>query len=81
MRIPDASRGELDIGGKPLLLFEHPQLDTLSEVEKAAIIASLKSHADALEETELDRPVREILEESSHSFEIVDYDNGSNVSE
>ena len=73
-RIPDPAISELDIGGLLIYRLEHKQERDLSDLETAALVVSLRSMADALESTNLERPAGEILEESDHRFVLEDLD-------
>jgi len=75
-RIPNPAISELDVNGRLIYRLEHQQEQDLSELETAALVVSLRSLADALETTNLEKPASDILEESNHSFEIEDLDGG-----
>lgn len=73
-RIADPAVSELDVGGRLVYRLEQQKESDLSELETAAMVASLRSFADALERTNLDRPAEEILEETGHTFSLHDDD-------
>jgi hypothetical protein len=69
---------ELAVDGRTLAEVQHRPADHLDETDTAALVATLRSAADALEEHHLDRPASEILDETAHSF-TVQGDTPSNV--
>jgi len=78
MRIPNSATGELEVNDRLVFTFEQVQQDELSELETAAIVTMLRSYADAIETEKLDTPAQEILEDTSHTFDLFD-DEPSNV--
>jgi hypothetical protein len=70
---------ELAVNGRLLAEVQHRPMDCLDEIDTAALVATLRSTADALEEHHLDRPASEVLDETVHSFNVAG-DKPSNVS-
>jgi hypothetical protein len=69
---------ELAVDGNLLAEVRHRPAEDLDGLDAAALVATLRSTADALEEHHLDRPASEILDETAHSF-TVQGDTPSNV--
>jgi len=77
-RIPDPATWELAVNGRLVCQLEQRREADLGTVETAAMVTSLRSLADALETTNLDREASAVLEETDHLLDLHD-DDPSNV--
>ncbi len=78
-RIPNPAVAELTVNGQLVYYLEQRQEGDLSDIETAAMVVSLRSLADSLESTNLEKPASDILEETDHSFALDDLDDPDNV--
>ena len=77
-RLPDPAVLDVDRGGRLLARLEHRREHELDDVDLAAIVMALRSHADALEATHLDEPPADVLEHAGVSVALDD-DEPTNV--
>lgn len=73
-RLPNPGIAELTIDGRLIHRTEHRDRD-LTELEAAAMVVSLRDLASEVEETVLDRPAEEIVEESDYELRQHDLDS------
>lgn len=76
--LPDGAEAECRLNGRLLYVLRQRREEDLSDVEAAAVIQSLRSLADALEESCLDRRAGEVLAEVNVDVTIDD-DEPANV--
>lgn len=77
-RLPDPAVLDVDRGGRLLARLEHRREHDLDDVDVAAIVLALRSHADALATTHLDEPPADVLERAGASVALDD-DEPTNV--
>jgi hypothetical protein len=77
-RLPDPAVLDVDRGGRLLARLEHRREHDLDDVDVAALVMALRSHADALESIHLDEPPADVLERAGVSVALDD-DDPTNV--
>lgn len=77
-RLPNTAEAELRLNGRLLYGLQQRSEGDLTPIKAAAVIESLRSLADGLEETCLDRQAGEVLAEVDVSMEVQN-DDPANV--
>jgi hypothetical protein len=73
-RLGTPAVSELTINGRLVCQLRHQHESDLTELDTAAIVVSLRSYADALESSNLDRQAKDVLEETDHTYHIDDHE-------